>query len=137
MTSVLIRYSSVVVLFLALVAPVRTEPQISHTITLTTGTAVRLVPNRTLANSILIQVQPGSTNPVYVLWADTGITCNVNTAGQLVATLGPGTASQPGSSFTFPSNGTATTQAGGFDIASYCVQGTSSDTVVATWDQRQ
>src|SRR5690554_4447835 len=90
------------------VLPVHTEPQLSRTISLTTGTAVRIVANRTMANSLFIQVQPGSSNPVYVLYADRATACSSSTTSQIVAVLGPGTSDQPGSSFTYPSNNTAT-----------------------------
>lgn len=111
--------------------------QISRTITLTTGTPVRLATIKTLANSLFIQMQPGSAAIGYVLYADLDFPLNIATAGQVVATLGPGSAVQPGSSFSFPTNGAGTTQAGGMDVSLWGVAGSTGDTVIVSWDQRQ
>ncbi len=110
--------------------------QISKTVTLVTGTAARVVGNRTMVNSLFIQVQPGGTHVVYVLYADPDATCSTSTTSQIVATLGPGSATQPGMAFTFPSNNDATTQAGGFDANWWCVQGTTAETVIVSYDKR-
>lgn len=107
-----------------------------NTITMT-GSAIRLVPNPSTANplkcaSIFIQSQPGSTAPIYVLNAAPNITASLNGAGTTtVATLGPGTSTQPGQSFTFPSNGESGTQTGGTDLRYWAVYGTASDTAIA------
>lgn len=124
-----------------------TGPQIpapaGNVITLTTGTAVRLVPNPSQANpiqcnSIFIQVLPAGTGSVYVLNANPAVTMLKDSAGTTtVAQLGPGTATQPGMSFTFPSNGSATNVSSGADLRFFGVQGTTADQVFATCDLRQ
>jgi hypothetical protein len=108
-----------------------------------TGSAIRLVPSPSTAppfqcNSMLIQAQPGNTNLVYILNAPPNVTMAYNGAGTTtVATLGVGTTTTPGNSFTFPSNGSGTTQSGGFDLRNWGIYGTSPDTVTATCDARQ
>jgi len=131
------RISLIALLMVLMVSPTWTEPQVSRTVTFTTGTAIRVATRRTLANSLFVQVLPGSTAIVYVLYADPGDTCLASTAGQLVAELAPGTATAPGGNFTFPSNTDATTQSGGFDVSRWCVQGTTSDTAVVSYDLRR
>lgn len=130
------RILSIAVLMLLVVRPTWTEPQISKTFTFVTGTAQRIATTRTMANSLFIQALPGSTGVVYVLYADPAATCLASTAGQLIAELSPGTATAPGGNFTYPSNNTATSSAGGFDVQRFCVQGTTSDTAVASYDLR-
>lgn len=130
------RIVSLITLGLLMLTPARTEPQINRTIPLVTGTPTRFTTIRTLANSFIVQVQPGAANLVYVLYADEAATCSISTTSQIVATLGPGSATQPGQSFSFPSNGTATTQNGGENMARWCIGGSSGDTVIVSWDQR-
>lgn len=130
------RWASVSALLFLLAMPVRTAVQISQTITLTTGSEYRAAPNRTMANSLMVEVQPGATAVVYVLFCPRPTTCDVSDTTQRVATIGFGTGGQPGGVFTFPSNNDATTQAGGFDVSSWAVSGTTSDTVLVTYDKR-
>jgi hypothetical protein len=126
-----------------------TEPQIpapvappSGVIALTTSTAIRLVPNPSTAspifcNSIFIQPLAGNSAVVYVLNAPVGITMAYGGAGTTtVAQLGVGTSTTPGSSFTFPSNGTATSSSSGADLRLWGVTGTTGDSVVASCDLR-
>lgn len=112
------------------------DPQISRVVTLTTGSPVRVTNNDVQASSLFIQALHGGSNIVYVLFADPNIACNVNTAGQLVAELAPATATAPGGSFTFPSNGATQNAAGGSNMHHWCVQGTSSDQVVISYNLR-
>jgi hypothetical protein len=108
-----------------------------------TGSAIRLVPNPNtappmLCSSILIQSQPGSTNPIYVLNAAPNVTMSKGGAGtSLVATLGPGTSTQPGQSITYPSNGAGAVQGSYADLRYWGVSGTASDTVTAVCAIRQ
>ena len=108
-----------------------------------TGSAIRLVPTPNtslpmLCSSVFIQSQPGSTNPIYILNAAPGITMAKDSGGTTtVATLGPGTSTQPGQAFTFPSNGTGSVQGGYTDLRYWGVSGTASDTVLANCTIRQ
>lgn len=108
-----------------------------------TGSAIRLVPNPDTAapvmcSSIFIQPQPGSTSIVYVLNAAPNFTMARGSAGTTVsAALGPGTATQPGTPYTYPSNGESATQTGGVDMRYFGLVGTGPDTVVATCAIRQ
>lgn len=127
-----------------------TEPQIpapagapSGVIALTTGAAVRLVPNQSTAapikcNSVFIQSLAGNAALVFVLNAPPNIVMAKDGQGTTnVAQLGIGTATAPGQSFTFPSNSTATSGSGGFDLRYFGVQGTTGDSVYASCDLRQ
>lgn len=108
-----------------------------------TGSAIRLVPNPNvslpiLCSSIFIQSQPGSTAVIYVLNAAPSITMTLGGNGTTtVAALGPGTSTQPGQSFTFPSNGIGSTQSGYSDLRYWGLAGTSSDTALAVCTLRQ
>jgi len=128
------KISSVVLLLALCAAPTWTDPQISRVVTFTSGTAQRVAPTRTMANSLLVEMLPGSTGIGYVLYADPALTCVHTTAGQIVAELAPGTATAPGGNFTFPSNNDATTQSGGSDMNWWCVEGTTSDTAIVSYD---
>lgn len=127
-------------LLMLLVLPAAPDSQVGVVLTLATGTAQRFVSatgRPVLANSLLIQALHGGSNIVYVLNANPSATCVLNGAGTtLVAELYPATATAPGGSYSFPTNGAATSSEGGFDIRWYCVQGTSSDTVAASWTPR-
>lgn len=122
------------------------EPQIpspsGNPITLTSGTAVRFIPNPStvspvMCNSFLVQSLAGNTGIVYVLNANPAVTMVKDGAGTTtVAQLSFGTSTQPGSSFTFPSNGTATSQSSGADWRYWGIQGSTGDTVEATCDLR-
>ena len=128
------RINPIILAMLLLVAafvPALPEPQISKTVTFTTGTAQRVANSPTRANSLFIQMQPGSTAIGYVLYAAPGTTCVASTASQVVATLAPGTATAPGGSFSFGAGIT-----GGFDAGAWCVQGSSSDTAIISYDLR-
>lgn len=103
-----------------------------------TGAAIRLVPSPNTAlplicASILIQVQPGTVNVIYVLNAAPSITMAYNGAGTTtVATLGPGTSTQPGQSLTYPSSDSSATQSGGVDMRYFGLYGTNAMTDTAT-----
>lgn len=122
---------------LACVGTLSSEPQVNKTVALTTGTPVRVIANRTMANSLFVQVAPGASSVVYVLYVrDRTITCDSSDSTQVVAILGPGTGAQPGASFTYPSNNVAASSAGGFDASLWCVQGSTGDSVIISFDKR-
>lgn len=133
------------IILTALVLLLRAEPQIpapaGNVITLGSG-ATRLVPNPSTAqpimcNSIFIEPLAGGTHVVYVLNAPPDVAMALNGAGTTtVAQLAPATASLPGQGFTFPSNGTATSGAGGADLRYWGVAGTASETLLASCDLR-
>lgn len=136
------RISIISIILLLSVAIGVSEPQNGVVITIG-ASATRLIPNPStvnavLANSLLIQVQHGGTGFIYVLNADPGITCTKDGAGTTtVAELAPGTSSSPGQSFTFPSNGTATSAASGTDIRRWCLSGSvPGDVAITSWDLR-
>ena len=129
--------------FMLFVVGVSAEPQQGRIITITAGTAIRLILNPTtvkpvLANSMLIQVQHAGSGLVYVLNANPQQTCALGNATTTeVAELAPATSTEPGGSFTFPSNGSATNGSSGFDVRYWCVDGSNSgDTVIVSWDVR-
>lgn len=127
-----------------LLAAVRAVPEPQNGVVVTIGaSATRLIPNPStanpvMANSLLIQVQHGGTGFIYVLNADPSVTCTKDGAGTTtVAELAPGTATASGPSFTFPSNGAATSGASGFDIRRWCLSGTvPGDVAITSWDLR-
>jgi hypothetical protein len=108
------------------------EPQINRIQALSTGTAYRISTSPARANSLFIQSLPGNAAIVYVLYADEATTCVASATTQIVAYLGPGTASQPGQSFTYPSSQTTD----GFLVNRFCVQGTTGDSALVSYDLR-
>jgi hypothetical protein len=131
---------------LLMVIPVKTEPQEGSVITITAGTAIRLIANAgtvqpVIANSLLIQPLHGGSGIVYVLNCSPSLTnCAKGSAGTtLVAELPPATSTAPSTgSFTFPSNGTGTQQGGGFDVRYWAIDGgNSGDTVATSWDVKR
>ena len=123
--------------------PLRAEPQNGRIITITAGAAIRLILNPSTAravqaNSMLIQALHGGSGLIYILNCDPSITCVRGNAGTtLVAELAPATSTAPGGSFTFPTNGSATSGSGGFDVRYWAVDGsTNGDTVATSWDLR-
>lgn len=112
------------------------DPQVSRVVTFTTGTAVRVASTDTLVNSIFIQMLHGGTSLGYVLFADPAVTCLAATAGHLVAELSPATATGPGGSYAFPSNGAAQSQSGGTNARFWCAQGTTGDQAVISYNVR-
>lgn len=142
------RIISVLAVLVLLASTATPEPQLpapastNGKITIASS-AVRLVPSPTTAppvmcSSILIQAAAGNTGIIYVLNAPVNITMTFNTAGTTtVAQLGVGTATSPGGSFTFPSNGSTTTQSGGADMRLWGISGTSGDVAYASCDVRQ
>lgn len=145
------KLSVLVVLMLLSVTKVASEPQIpapagapSGVIALSTGTAIRLVPNPSTANpihcnSIFIQLLAnGAGTFAYVLNANPSVTVAKDGTGTTtVAQLSTGSATQAGASFTFPSNGSATNVTSGVDLRYWAVQGTTGDSVLASCDLRQ
>lgn len=124
---------------LLMVLPALTEPQNGSIITITAGTAIRLTSVRTMASSMLIQNIHGATVGItYVLYAPNGVTCaNAGAGTTFVAELAAATSTAPGGAFTFPSNNTSTTDAGGFNVANWCLDGGTNGTQVAvSYDQR-
>lgn len=131
------RISLIALLLALMVGPTWTEPQISATVTYTTGTAQRVATTRTMANSLFIEVLPNASGSVvYVLYADPATTCSTSTATQIVAVLTAGTATAPGGNFTYPTNNEATSSAGGFDVQRWCTQGATGNTAVVSYDVR-
>lgn len=112
------------------------DPQISRTVTLVTGTPVRITNNHVQANSIFIQMLHGGSNIGYVLFADPAVACNTATVGQTVAELAPASANAPGGSFVFPSNAPSQSGSGGTDTNFWCIAGTSGDQVVISYNVR-
>ena len=111
----------------------------SKVITITAGTAIRVVNNSVKVSSILFQMLHGGSGLGYVLNADpTNANCNKSTAATaFVAELAPASATAPGGSATVPSNGSATTQQGGQDLQWFCVDGSNSgDTMLVSWSPR-
>jgi len=102
-----------------------------------TGSAIRLVPNPNTARPILchqiqIQVQPGGNGLVYVLNAAPNVTMAYNGAATTtVDSLGPGTSTQPGQQWVYPSS---PMQGANVDMRYIGVYGTGTgpDTVLAT-----
>jgi hypothetical protein len=126
----------IVALLTLLAASAFPDPQVSQTISLTTGVAVRVAVSDVQFSSLFIQMKHGGANLGYVLFADPAITCNVTTPGQLVAELAPATSTAPGGSFIFPTNGTANFASGGTNAHFWCVQGTTGDSVIVSYNQR-
>lgn len=112
------------------------DPQVSRTVTFTTGTAVRISNNDVQANSIFVQMLHGGTALGYVLFAAPDVTCALATAGQLVAEMAPATATAPGGTFNFPSNSTAQSGSSGTNVHFWCVGGTTGDTAVISYNVR-
>jgi hypothetical protein len=111
----------------------------SKVITITSGTAIRVVNNSVKASSILFQMLDGGSGLGYVLNANPqNANCNKASAGTAwVAELAPATVTAPGGSATVPSNGSATTEQGGQDLQWFCVDGAhSGDTVLVSWNPR-
>lgn len=126
----------VAALMLLIASPGGADPQISRTVTFTTGTAIRVASTRTMANSLFIEALPGGSAVVSVLFADPADTCLAATAGQTVAVLAAATSTAPGGNFTFPSNNSSATQSGGFDVHFWCVQGSTGDTAIISYNQK-
>ena len=112
------------------------DPQVSQPIALTTGSAVRVANMDVQFNSLFIQMKHGGSNIGYVLFADPALTCSATTAGQVVAELAPASATAPGGSFTFPSNGVANYGSGGNNAHYWCVQGSTGDSVIVSYNMR-
>lgn len=110
-----------------------------------TGSAIRLVPtpnmsSPVLCSSINLQMEPNSNAVVYVLNAAPGITMSYHGAGTTVVNvLGPGTSTQPGQQWTYPSASTPSTQGGNVDMRYFGLYGvgTGPDVVIATCALRQ
>lgn len=120
---------------LLMAVPGITEPWGGVSITLTPGTAIRIVKIRTIVSSFIVQMAPTSTTGVgYVLYAPPGVTCANGGAGTtLIATLATATASSPGGNVTIPSN---PDPFGGADISGYCVDGAAASPVTVAWNLR-
>ncbi len=106
-----------------------------------TGSAIRFVTNPSTAapfkcNSMMVEPLAGNTAVIYILNAAPNITMSLNGAGTTtVAQLGFNS-TQPSPSMTFPSNGSSTTQAGGFDMRYWGAVGTASDQLLVSCDKR-
>jgi hypothetical protein len=118
-----------------LVAPASTEPWGGKAVTVSAGTAVRLVPNRTIATSLFFQMKTGGSGKGYILYAPTSVTCALNGTGTtFIAELQPATSTAPGGNAVIPSN---PDPYGGVDVSLYCVDGSNSGDVITTsWNTR-
>lgn len=106
---------------------------INQTITLS-STPVRVTKISTLASSIMVEMNPGSTSTGYVLFANPSVACSTSTTSQIAATLGPGTTTSPGSVYTYP---TAAPNGGQvIDVSWLCVAGVSPDTATVSYSKR-
>ena len=112
------------------------DPQVNRIQTFSTGTAYRVATTHTQINSLFVQSLPGNTGLIYILFADPSLTCVASTTSQIVAELGPGSATQPGQSFTFPSNDAAQSQAGGTDASFWCAAGSTGDSAIISYNIR-
>ncbi len=120
-------------------APMFTSDQWnSKTITVTAGTAIRVVNNSVRVDSILVQMLTGGSGRGYVLNSNPQNTCTKGAAGTaFVAELGAASATSPGASATIPSNGSAANTQGGLDLQYFCVDGSNSgDTILVSWNPR-
>lgn len=111
----------------------------SRVITVTAGTAIRIVNNSVRVDSIVFQMLHGATTGLgYVLNASPQVTCATGGVGTAqVAELAPATSTAPGQSVTVPSNGSATNSEGGLDLQWWCLDGaTSGSTVLVSWNPR-
>lgn len=107
-------------------------------ITITAGTPQRIVPGRTLVNSITVQGLHAGTGLIYVLSAEPDVTMAKGGVGTaLIAELGPATATSGTTPFPIPLNGEAVNQAGGTDLHYFGIDGANSgDLVAVSWDAR-
>lgn len=129
------RLISIPILIALFVLPIRTEPWGGTGITITDGTAIRVVKVRTIVSSLFFQMKTGGTGRGYILSAPKDVTCAVGGAGTtLIAELIPATATSPGGNAVIPSN---SDPQGGIDAALYCVDGSNSgDIVTIAWNLR-
>ena len=127
---------AVAILFLLAAAVAFPDPQINRIQAFTTGVGYRVTSNLVMANSLFIQSLPGNSAVVYVLFADPALTCVASATTQIVAELGPGDATHPGESLTFPCNGSAVSSAGGFDVNWYCAAGSTGDSAILSFNVR-
>lgn len=128
------RISLILVLTLLSAVQTKTEPVNGRTITVTAGTAVRIVANRTIVSSFLVQMATGGSGRGYVLYK-VGGDCVKGSAGTtLVAELSPASSSGPGGSMTMPSN---PDPQGGIDLSHFCTDGSNTnDTINVSWNLR-
>lgn len=109
-------------------APLSSEPWGGKLITVTAGTAIRIVTISTRVSSFVAQMATAGTGRGYLLYAPIGVTCTNGGAGTtLIAELQPATSTAPGGNVTVPSN---TDPYGGIDLAGYCVDGSNSGDVI-------
>lgn len=125
-----------IVLIAALIFPANTEPWGGAQITVTAGTAIRLVKNRTIAQSLSFQMHSGGSGRGYVLFAPSGVTCANGGAGTtLLMELNAATANSAGGSGVVPMPGDP--QGGPVDVSLYCVDGSNSgDVITVAWNLR-
>jgi len=130
------RIPLLLLLICLLVSPASTEPWSGAQITVTAGTAIRLVKNRTIAQSLSIQMHSGGSGRGYVLFAPSGVTCSNGGAGTiLIAELNAATASAAGGQIVLPNPGDP--QGGPVDVSLYCLDGSNSGDVITTaWNLR-
>lgn len=112
-------------------AQLQAEPQLSQTITVTAGTAIRLSAGNIRVNSFSVQMGAGGTGLGYLLYAQPATTCATATAGHLVAQMGAAaSATQPGQQILVDRK-----DLGGTDLRRWCVDGSvNGDTIILSYD---
>lgn len=127
----------VIITALLLIAlPAMTEPWGGVALTLTPGTAIRIVKTRTIVSSFVFQMDvcPSTCGTGYLLYAPTSITCANGGAGTtLIAKIAAGTSTAPGGSVTVPSN---PDPYGGIDISQYCIDSSAAAPAIVSWNIR-
>ena len=114
---------------LSLVTTGWTEPWGGADITVTAGTAIRIVKTRTLATSIYFEMKTGGTGRGYILSAPPDVTCALNGAGTTFITeLAAATSTTPGGNAVIP--WPADPQNPPVNVQYYCVDGTVSSDVI-------
>lgn len=130
------KISSILAVFVLMAQTARPEPWGGTTITVTAGTAQRLIPAppQLLAVSISFQMAVASTGYGYVLFANPGTVCAVGGSGTtLIAQIGPGSSTSPGQQLVLPYP--ASPQNPKVNVRNYCVDGSvNGDHVTVTWN---
>lgn len=117
--------------------PAWTEPFNGSTISVTAGTAIRILTTGPdlVVTSIFFQMATGGTGRGYVLYAPSGVTCNRGSAGTTtVGELSPASATAPGGSLTVPMN---PDPYGGLVANHWCIDGShTGDGLIVSFNVR-
>ena len=129
------RLIAIIVILAAGVSPaLPTDAQYGRQITVTAGTPIRVVSTRTLVASVFVQMKHGGSGLGLIYSANPSESCS---AGTLVAELSPASPTAPGGAYVFPSNDSAGTQQGGYDMNWLCVDGSNSgDVMIVSWNPK-